>query len=92
MDVEFWGFPGNDSKMSPEGEQPGSSSSSSGAIHMFLPLPFELPPPRYQRSGGGGDEPWTNDTLYSGVDAIGRQCGQPGWALYGLSEGAESPL
>ena len=90
VDVEFWGFPGNDSKMSQEREQPGSSSSS-GVIPMFLPLPFELPPPRYQRGGGGGgDEPWTNDTLYSGVDAIGRQCGQPGWALYGLSEGAES--
>ena len=89
VEVEFWGFHG-DGRTDPEGGQQGSScSSSSGTIRMFLPLPFDLPPPRYQR--GGGDEPWTNDTLYSGVDAIGRQCGQPGWALYGLAEGPEDP-
>ncbi|GAX84131.1 hypothetical protein CEUSTIGMA_g11554.t1 [Chlamydomonas eustigma] len=59
---------------------------------VLLPLPFNLPPDRYRpnprqqpfecgssESAEDIDEPWTVDTPYSGLDAVGRQCGQPSW-------------
>lgn len=76
--VEFWSL----------GSAPGGGHASpelQGPRCVFIPLPFELPPPRYSSA----DQPWTNDTLYDGKDAIGREVGQPGWSLYGLSEGPE---
>ena len=52
------------------------------AVKLYLPLPFDVPPQRYDAD----DQPWTNDTLHEGIDAIGRQYGQPGWAMYGHRE------
>ena len=79
-EIEFWAFPSNVASAASAHRQ-GTDKS---ARQMFLPLPFEVPPPRYTSTGS--DEPWTADTLYPGLDAIGRQCGQPGWAMYGFSE------
>ena len=91
--IEFWAFPAAAATASADPRHSSASIAyplddkapqglSSSAVKLYIPLPFDVPPRRYDAY----DQPWTNDTLHEGFDAIGRQCGQPGWAMYGHRE------
>ena len=57
-----------------------------GVLRVPLPVPYTLPPTRYQQ----GDQPWGTDSDFPGlVDVYGRGVKDPVGALYGLDEAME---
>ena len=60
----------------------GAAPSPAGALSVPLPIPFALPPTRYQ----AGDQPWATDVPWPGLDSWGRTIFNPHGCHYGVLE------
>lgn len=62
------------------------AAAEDGALRVPLPIPYPLPPQRYEP----GDSPWMVDRLnYPGLDMLGRKCASATGSLYGWLESDE---
>ena len=61
---------------------PSTDGSTSTALSVALPIPFVLPPRKYQ----AGDSPWATDLPHKGLDSRGRAAADTHKIHYGLLE------
>jgi hypothetical protein len=64
---------------------PQEAPADGGTLTVPLPVPYPLPPTKYQ----AGDTPWAVDTLWPGKDSFGCTIDNPHGAFYGLLESME---
>ncbi len=65
---------------------PQEPSLSGGTLTAALPIPYSLPPTRYNPAE---DTPWAVNTPWPGLDSFGCTIANPHGSLYGVLEEAD---